>query len=121
MALDPPDPQLDRPEVPAGRGEALIASIQNRQARVAVIGLGYVGLPLVELFVNAGFAVLGFDIDPVKVETLNQGRSYIGHVNSERVQAMQATGPLRGDRRLRPPGGGRRHPDLRPDAAGPAP
>ena len=96
MALDPLRPPLDHPEAdpefPAGRGEALIGLIRARHARVAVIGLGYVGLPLVELFVTAGFPVLGFDIDPVKVESLNRGTSYIGHVNSERVAAMQATG-----------------------------
>ncbi len=57
-----------------------------------MIGLGYVGLPLVELFVSAGYPVLGFDIDPVKVDRLNRGESYIGHVNSDRVAAMQSTG-----------------------------
>jgi UDP-N-acetyl-D-glucosamine dehydrogenase len=57
-----------------------------------VIGLGYVGLPLVELFAGRGFAVLGFDIDPVKVEKLESGQSYIGHIASERVAAMREGG-----------------------------
>ena len=53
-----------------------------------MIGLGYVGLPLVELFVNRGFPVLGLDLDLVKVEHLRAGRSYIGHIASERVAAL---------------------------------
>ena len=48
--------------------------------RVAIVGLGYVGLPLALRFVAAGLDVLGLDIDPAKVEALNAGRSYIGHV-----------------------------------------
>lgn len=56
--------------------------IKNKEARVGVIGLGYVGLPLVKLFLNAGFRVTGFDIDPKKVRTLNRGRSYIRHIST---------------------------------------
>ncbi|QDV37230.1 UDP-N-acetyl-D-glucosamine 6-dehydrogenase [Tautonia plasticadhaerens] len=59
---------------------------------MAVIGLGYVGLPLVELFSVAGFRVLGVDIDREKVDRLNRGESYIRHVDSSRVEAMRATG-----------------------------
>ena len=79
-----------------GQGEQaaleLLRRIDAREARVAVLGLGYVGLPLVELFARAGFPVLGFDVDPRKVTLLNQGESYIGHVGSERVQALRGTG-----------------------------
>jgi UDP-N-acetyl-D-glucosamine dehydrogenase len=67
---------------------ALLRRIETREARVAVIGLGYVGLPLVELFAGAGFRVTGFDVDPGKVEALNAGRSYIGHIGPERVRAL---------------------------------
>ncbi|RUL89386.1 nucleotide sugar dehydrogenase [Tautonia sociabilis] len=66
--------------------------IADREAVVAVIGLGYVGLPLVELFSGSGFRVLGLDIDPSKVDRLNRGESYIGHVDSARVSAMRSTG-----------------------------
>ena len=66
--------------------------IETREARIAVIGLGYVGLPLVELFADAGFRVLGFDNDPKKVESLRAGRSYIGHIDSSRIAGMRDQG-----------------------------
>jgi len=56
--------------------------IVSRQAYIGIIGLGYVGLPLAREFLNAGFSVLGFDIDPVKVEKINRGESYIKHIES---------------------------------------
>jgi UDP-N-acetyl-D-glucosamine dehydrogenase len=59
---------------------------------VGVIGLGYVGLPLVELFANGGFRVLGLDIDDSKIEHLQAGMSYIGHIASERVAALRDQG-----------------------------
>ena len=70
----------------------LISAITDRTARVGVIGLGYVGLPLVELFARNGFNVKGFDIDASKVTALNSGESYIGHISSERVASMIASG-----------------------------
>lgn len=66
--------------------------IEARTARVGVIGLGYVGLPLVELFASKGFPVLGFDIDATKVEKLQKGESYIGHIGSDRVAALRDSG-----------------------------
>jgi len=63
-----------------------LRSIEQRTARVAVIGLGYVGLPLVLLFAEEGFPVLGFDVDPAKTEALNRGESYIRHIGAERVR-----------------------------------
>ena len=65
---------------------SLLSSIQNQTARIGVIGLGYVGLPLIDAFVNAGFTCLGFDVDSQKVERLLQGKSYIKHISSDRVQ-----------------------------------
>jgi UDP-N-acetyl-D-glucosamine dehydrogenase len=56
--------------------------IQNKQALIGIIGLGYVGLPLVIEFCKAGFPVTGFDIDESKVKSLNKGRSYIRHIES---------------------------------------
>ena len=55
------------------------------QPKIAVVGLGYVGLPLSLQFARSGVLVLGLDIDPVKVDALNQGRSYIKHVPAETV------------------------------------
>ncbi len=58
----------------------LLEKISQKQAFVGVIGLGYVGLPLVLRFGEVGFRILGFDLDPRKVEMLNQGESYIKHI-----------------------------------------
>jgi UDP-N-acetyl-D-glucosamine dehydrogenase len=59
---------------------------------VGIIGLGYVGLPLAKAFSQAGFRVLGFDIDPAKVAKLERGESYIGHISSATIRQMQAQG-----------------------------
>lgn len=67
----------------------LIQSFKNRKATIGVVGLGYVGLPLVLRFTEAGFKVIGFDIDEKKVISLNQGKSYIGHIPD--VDIQQAT------------------------------
>ena len=66
--------------------------IQQRQARVGIIGLGYVGLPLALLFSEQKFNVTGFDIDPRKVETLTQGGSYIYRIAAEEIRTAQAQG-----------------------------
>ncbi len=59
----------------------LVGRIESRQAAVGVIGLGYVGLPLVIEFVKAGFPVTGFDVDHEKVRLLKEGTSYIRHID----------------------------------------
>ncbi len=64
-------------------------------ATVAVIGLGYVGLPLVHVFWRAGFDVLGFDIDVAKIDRLNAGESYIQHFASSVVAEMAGSGRFR--------------------------
>src|SRR5262245_30853574 len=66
----------------------LIGKIQAHKARVGIVGLGYVGLPLVLRFGEERFPVLGFDVDPVKVRKLQAGESYIRHIPSERLQAL---------------------------------
>ncbi|MFH1067111.1 MAG: nucleotide sugar dehydrogenase [bacterium] len=58
--------------------------------KIAVVGLGYVGLPLALEFACSGADVLGLDIDLVKVKALNEGRSYIGHIPSEEIQGQLA-------------------------------
>src|SRR5262245_10573274 len=70
----------------------LRSRLANRTAVVGVIGLGYVGLPVTRAFANAGFRVLGFDIDPAKVEQLNRGESYIGHISADVVKTMRQQG-----------------------------
>ena len=57
--------------------------IEERTATIGVVGLGYVGLPLVHAFVEAGFQTLGYDVDQSKVDKLSDGESYIGHLPSE--------------------------------------
>jgi UDP-N-acetyl-D-glucosamine dehydrogenase len=59
---------------------------------IAIVGLGYVGLPLSLQFARSGVNVLGLDIDPVKVTAIGQGRSYIKHIESSAIQAELATG-----------------------------
>jgi len=59
---------------------------RRKEAKVGVIGLGYVGLPLVLRFCEEGFRVLGFDVDPTKVERLNRGESYIRHIPEEKLR-----------------------------------
>src|SRR3954470_2271191 len=69
--------------------------IRARQARVGVIVLGYVGLPLVVEFARAGFDVTGFDVDTAKTEQINAGRSYIPDVSHADAAAFTAAGRLR--------------------------
>ena len=79
------------PTVPSSSTE-LKNKIESRQARVAVIGLGYVGLPLALLYTEQKFRVKGFDIDQRKVDTLNAGGSYIFRITREEIGAAKAGG-----------------------------
>jgi UDP-N-acetyl-D-glucosamine dehydrogenase len=63
--------------------------IQSRKAKIGIIGLGYVGLPLSLLFSEAGFPVTGFDIDEKKIEHLEAGRSYIFRIPAEEIQSAR--------------------------------
>jgi UDP-N-acetyl-D-glucosamine dehydrogenase len=74
--------------------EELLGRIRSRTATVGVIGLGYVGLPLALIFEEAGFPVIGFDLDPAKPEALHRGESYIRHIGAEKVAAAFARGRL---------------------------
>ena len=62
---------------------ALISAIEAKTAKIGIVGLGYVGLPLVRHFVESGFHTLGFDVDPKKIESLLRGESYIKHIASQ--------------------------------------
>ena len=70
----------------------LVEKIQGRKAVVGVLGLGYVGLPLVEVFVRKGFPVIGLDVDPEKIDSLNRGRSYIKHIPDATIARLMAGG-----------------------------
>ena len=70
----------------------LKSKIEQRQARVAVIGMGYVGLPLALLYSEQGFRVTGFDIDERKVSTLNSGGSYIFRITAPEIQRARSQG-----------------------------
>ena len=73
----------------------LLERIASRQARIGVIGLGYVGLPLAVEFARAGFPVIGYDVDRTKVDALNAGTSYIPDVATTAVAAVVAAGTFR--------------------------
>ena len=68
--------------------------IAAKTAKVGIIGLGYVGLPLACLFAEKGFSVTGFDIDPKKIAVLNAGRSYIKHILPSRIRPLVKAGKL---------------------------
>src|SRR5882757_3288829 len=70
----------------------LKTKIEGRQARVAVIGLGYVGLPLALLYTEQRFPVTGFDIDERKVSTIAKGGSYIFRIPATEIQDARAHG-----------------------------
>ena len=83
------EPAQSRSQDPTMAAE-LKKRILAREARVGVIGLGYVGLPLVQAFSDAGFSTVGFDIDAGKVAHLNAGESYIRHIPNSKVQELLA-------------------------------
>ena len=64
-------------------GSALHQRILDKTALVGVIGLGYVGLPLVRAFISAGYRSLGYDLDDRKIKMLKAGKSYIKHLPGE--------------------------------------
>jgi len=74
--------------------DILTLKLENKTARVAVLGLGYVGLPLATVFGEAGFCVTGIDPIAEKVDLINQGVSYIGDVPTEQVERLVRTGKL---------------------------
>jgi len=73
------------PAAPSAGKAALLDKLRARTATIGIFGLGYVGLPLALRFSEAGYPVLGFDIDAAKIEALNAGRSYIEHIPQDAV------------------------------------
>jgi UDP-N-acetyl-D-glucosamine dehydrogenase len=74
--------------------ETLLARFRERTATIGVIGLGYVGLPLLRTAAERGFSALGFDIDKAKVEILNAGGSYLRHISPASIAAVRDSGQL---------------------------
>lgn len=65
----------------------LSQAIAQQTAKVGVVGLGYVGLPLLDAYISAGYSAIGYDVDAKKTETLNKGESYIAHIEGSKIQA----------------------------------
>src|SRR5215510_5773117 len=74
---------------------SILDRIRSRQARVGIIGLGYVGLPLAVEFAHAGFDVTGFDVDDSKTSQINAGKSYIPDVAEARLAECVRAGKLK--------------------------
>src|SRR6476469_4816521 len=74
--------------------DALLKKIETRRARTGVVGLGYVGLPLLVELAKGGFHATGIDLDTSKIDAIHQGRSYIPDVSTADVQALKNAGKL---------------------------
>ncbi len=70
----------------------LVEKLNSKQSVIAIVGLGYVGLPLMLRYSSIGFRVVGFDIDQFKVDSLNNGKSYIEHIDSKGVAEAVKSG-----------------------------
>ncbi|WP_058543234.1 UDP-N-acetyl-D-glucosamine 6-dehydrogenase [Pseudomonas fluorescens] len=76
----------------SGVKQSSVARFKTKEAVIGIVGLGYVGLPLMLRYNAIGFRVLGIDIDSFKVDRLNQGMSYIEHIPGERIAAARSNG-----------------------------
>lgn len=72
----------------------LLTKLRQQQAVIGVVGLGYVGLPLCLTYAESGYRVLGLDIDQAKTRAIDEGRSYIQHIDASRIQQARAAGRL---------------------------
>src|ERR1700733_11183045 len=81
--------------VVSATAEILEEKIRSRRARVGIVGLGYVGLPLAVEFAKAGFPVTGIDVITQKVDRVNAGDSYVGDISSDALSALVKDGKLR--------------------------
>ncbi len=92
MSSLPPSPLPNPGSVPSTpEADRLIERFTSRQATVGVVGLGYVGLPLVRAMHDAGHRVIGFDIDESKVRMLKQGHAYLKHLGDDLVAALASS------------------------------
>ena len=89
----------DKANQPLDAGKKAIARLEllytDKKAKIGVIGMGYVGMPLALTVATAGFAVVGFDIDVEKVAKINAGKSYIKHISSDDIAALTKQNRLR--------------------------
>lgn len=74
----------------------LIKRFEDKSAKISILGLGYVGLPLAVVFAEAGFHVTGIDPIPEKMELLNRGESYIMDIPSQKIKQLVSSGMLKG-------------------------
>ena len=72
--------------------DKFLGKIKNREAVIGLVGLGYVGLPLLIEFSKAGFSVIGFDTDKNKIRLLKKSESYIQHIGKDKIKALNSTG-----------------------------
>jgi UDP-N-acetyl-D-glucosamine dehydrogenase len=72
--------------------KSLIKKIKDKNAIIGIVGLGYVGLPLMLRYIEVGYRVIGFDIDQTKVNLLNSGRSYIEHISASAISSATRNG-----------------------------
>ena len=72
--------------------QSAIGKFRDKTATIGIVGLGYVGLPLMLRYAETGFKVLGFDIDAEKVDKLNKGETYIEHITADKIAAARTTG-----------------------------
>src|SRR5450432_3189310 len=86
---------LETPLAIDATAEVLAEKIRSRRARVGIVGLGYVGLPLAVEFAKAGFTVTGIDISEEKTRRVNAGDSYIGDIPSATLAPLVESGKLR--------------------------
>lgn len=70
----------------------LVQRLNNKEAAIGIVGLGYVGLPLMLCYTNQNYKVIGFDIDAEKIQALNQGQSYIGHIAHDKIKTAKEQG-----------------------------
>ncbi len=85
---------LKTPQTAAAMARDYVARAHARDLTIGIMGLGYVGLPLAEAFLGAGFRVLGFDVDQSKIDAIAAGKTYIEHIPDARIAAMKSTGRL---------------------------
>lgn len=74
------------------RKETLVTKLNNKEAIIGIVGLGYVGLPLMLRYIEVGYKVLGIDIDQAKVDALNKGETYIEHIPASAIADAVAKG-----------------------------
>lgn len=73
------------PNISTAHKATLLEKLNNKTAKIGIVGLGYVGLPLILRYASVGYSVLGFDIDQKKIDALKSGKSYIEHINAKDI------------------------------------